>query len=188
MKMNLEKLSERIIEGGDIIIEEALELANLHGSALYPLFGAASRIKEHFVGDKVFLCSIVNAKSGRCPENCSFCAQSAHHKTDAPVYSLIDEERMVACAREAEKNGSSCYGIITSGTSIKKGEELERICNAVRRIRRETGITPSCSLVLSIMKQHLPLLKRAWKPTITTLKLPAAFSPTSAPPTTMKKM
>ncbi|ACM21351.1 biotin synthase [Geotalea daltonii FRC-32] len=146
MKMNLEKLGERIIEGGDILVEEALELANLRGSALYPLFGAASRIKEHFVGDKVFLCSIVNAKSGRCPENCSFCAQSAHHKTDAPVYSLIDEERMVACAREAEKNGSSCYGIITSGTSIKKGEELERICNAVRRIRRETGITPSCSL------------------------------------------
>lgn len=146
MAMELHALGNRIMEGGEISQDEALHLANLQGSALYPLFYAATRIKEHFVGDKVFLCSIVNAKSGRCPENCSFCAQSAHHKTDAPVYSLIDEERMVRCAHEAEKNGSSCYGIITSGTSVNKGEELDRICSAVRRIRRETRIVPSCSL------------------------------------------
>ncbi|WP_243371322.1 biotin synthase BioB [Geotalea sp. SG265] len=146
MTINLDLLADRIGNGGTITREEALQLADLSGSALFPLFCAANRIKEHFVGDKVFLCSIINAKSGRCPENCSFCAQSAHHRTDAPVYSLIDEERMVACAKEAEKSGSSCYGIITSGTSVKKGDELDRICNAVRRIRRETGITPSCSL------------------------------------------
>jgi biotin synthase len=53
---------------------------------------------------------------------------------------------MVACAREAEANGSTCYGIITSGTGIAKGEELDRILRAVRRIKAETGITPSCSL------------------------------------------
>jgi biotin synthase len=146
MNINMEALADRIVKGGSITPEEALQITVLQGSDLFPLFLAANRIKEHFVGDKVFLCSIVNAKSGRCPENCSFCAQSAHHKTDAPVYALIDEERMVNCAREAEKNGSSCYGIITSGTSVNRGEELDRICSAVRRIRRETGIIPSCSL------------------------------------------
>lgn len=146
MKHYIDALKDRIIDGHHITHDEALSLSEMNGPALFSLFVAANSVKEHFVGDKVFLCSIVNAKSGRCPENCSFCAQSAHHRTDAPVYALIDEERMVACAKEAEKSGSSCYGIITSGTSINKGEELGRICNAVKRIRAETTITPSCSL------------------------------------------
>jgi biotin synthase len=146
MRKTIDTIADRIIDGGSITGEEALKVAGIAGSELFSLFTAANRIKEHFVGDKVFLCSIINAKSGRCPENCSFCAQSAHHRTDAPVYPLVDEESMVACAHAAEKNGSSCYGIITSGTSIKKGEELDRILRAVGRIRKETGITPSCSL------------------------------------------
>jgi biotin synthase len=146
MENNIATFADRIINGEEITRGEALELSQLKGSALFLLFAAAHRIKEHYLGDKVYLCSIINAKSGRCPENCSFCAQSAHHQTDAPVYSLVDEERMVAGAHEAEKNGSSCYGIITSGTTINKGAELETICRAVRRIGEETGITPSCSL------------------------------------------
>jgi len=146
MKTTIAAIADRIISGGHISGDEALALAATRGPALFFLFAEANRIKERFVGERVYLCSIINAKSGRCPENCAFCAQSAHHETDAPVFPLVDEERMVACAREAEANGSTCYGIITSGTGIKKGEELERICRAVRRIRQETGITPSCSL------------------------------------------
>lgn len=146
MRSTLEAIADRIIAGGTIDEAEALELCRLSGPQMFPLFAAASRIKSHFVGDQVHLCSIINAKSGRCPENCSFCAQSAHHATNAPVYPLVDEERMVACAHDAERNGSSCYGIITSGTGIAKGEELERICRAVRRIKEETSISPSCSL------------------------------------------
>lgn len=64
---------------------------------------------------------------------------------------------MVACAREAEANGSTCYGIITSGTGITGGEELERICRAVRRIRKETAITPSCSLGIITAETALAL-------------------------------
>lgn len=160
MRKHIDTIADRIIDGGAITGREALEMAALSDSGLFPLFVAANRIKEHFVGGKVFLCSIINAKSGRCPENCSFCAQSAHHRTDAPVYPLVDEERMVACAHEAEKNGSSCYGIITSGTSIKTGEELDRILRAVRRIRSETGIAPSCSLGI-IDRETATALKEA---------------------------
>ncbi len=140
------EIADRIIGGGSISEAEAVTLSSASGLDAYSLFLAASRVKEHFVGNSVHLCSIINAKSGRCPENCAFCAQSAHHKTAAPVYPLVDEEKIVACAKAAEEEGSSCYGIITSGTSISKGEELERICRALRRIRSETGITPSCSL------------------------------------------
>ena len=146
MTKQFTEIADRIIEGGTISEAEAVILSSAKGLDAYALFLAASRVKEHFVGNSVHLCSIINAKSGRCPENCAFCAQSAHHKTAAPVYPLVDEEKIVACAKAAEEEGSSCYGIITSGTSISKGEELERICRALRRIRSETGITPSCSL------------------------------------------
>jgi biotin synthase len=146
MRMKISAISDRIINGGQITGEEAIVLSETGGSDLFFLFSEANRIREHFLSKKIFLCSIINAKSGRCPENCSFCSQSAHHKTESPVFPLLDEERMVAGAREAESDGSSCYGIITSGTGIRRGEELERICRAVRRIRKDMKISPSCSL------------------------------------------
>jgi biotin synthase len=132
--------------GGEITEEEALRLSTASGTDRYALFMAASMVKEHFVGSKVSLCSIINAKSGRCAENCAFCAQSSHHSSDVPVYALVDEESLVAGAIQAEKCGSICYGIVTSGTGISQGEELDRICRALRRIRKETTIAPSCSL------------------------------------------
>jgi biotin synthase len=146
MSHDILAIADRIIAGGQLTEAEALDLITVSGNDRFTLFLAASRVKEHFVGTSVSLCSIINAKSGRCPENCAFCAQSAHHCTDVPVYDLVDEESLVKGAQEAEKNGSVCYGIVTSGTTITPGAELERICTALRRIRSETGITPSCSL------------------------------------------
>jgi biotin synthase len=146
LRTTIAAIADRIIAGGHISETEVLELTNVAGSDLFFLFAEASRIREQFLGSKIFLCSIINAKSGRCPENCSFCAQSAHHTTDAPVYPLVDEDRMVACAKEAEAAGSHCYGIITSGTGIANREELARIERAIRRIKAETAISPSCSL------------------------------------------
>lgn len=146
MAEEIGSLAQRIINGGQLSENESLELTKVDGNDRFALFLAASRVKSHFVGDSVSLCSIINAKSGRCPENCAFCSQSAHHTSDVPVYRLIDEESMVTGAREAEKSGSTCYGIITSGTTVKKGEELDRICRAVVRIKNETSISPSCSL------------------------------------------
>lgn len=146
MNSTIETLANRIINGEGLSEDEAIAISASSGTDLFALFLAASRIKEHFLGNEIDLCSIINAKSGRCPENCAFCAQSAHHSTNAPVYPLVDEEQIVACAKDAEANGSHCYGIITSGTTINKGEELDRICRALRRIRETTSIAPSCSL------------------------------------------
>lgn len=145
METFINAIVERIMQGGSITAEEAVRLADADGSAVFDLFRGATRLKEKFVGSEVHLCSIINAKSGRCAENCAFCAQSAHHKTDAPVYPLVDEEQLVASARHAEASGSACFGIITSGTTVN-GAELDRIVAALRRIRQETTILPSCSL------------------------------------------
>jgi len=159
MKNMIAAIADRVVSGGTITGDEALQLASAKSPDLFFLFAEANRIKEYFIGANVYLCSIINAKSGRCPENCAFCAQSAHHRTEAPVFPLVEEERMVACAKEAEANGSTCYGIITSGTGISRGEELERICRAVGRIRRETGITPSCSLGIIDLETAIALKK-----------------------------
>lgn len=145
MQKFIDGVAERIIQGGSLTPEEAVRLTDADGAAIFDLFRGASRIKEHFVGAEVHLCSIINAKSGRCAEDCAFCAQSAHHSTDAPVYPLVEEERLLKSALAAESDGSACFGIITSGTTVN-GAELEQILSALRRIRKETTILPSCSL------------------------------------------
>ena len=145
MEKAINEVVHRVIQGGSITAEEAIRFAGAEGMDVFDLFRGASRIKEHFVGSDVHLCSIINAKSGRCAEDCAFCAQSAHHNTDAPVYPLVAEDRLLEGARAAEESGSACYGIITSGTTVN-GAELENILSALRRIREETSVVPSCSL------------------------------------------
>ncbi|MDA8430985.1 MAG: biotin synthase BioB [Geobacteraceae bacterium] len=160
MRTFVQKVSEQVIAGGELAPDDALRLTAASGPDLYLLFAEASRIREHFKGRAASLCSIINAKSGRCPENCAFCAQSSAHTTNTPVYPLVDEEELVRCAHSAEQNGARCYGIITSGTGIQPGNELNKICRALRRIKDETGIEPSCSLGILDLETAL-LLKQA---------------------------
>jgi biotin synthase len=156
----IQKTTDRVLAGEVLSAEDALRLTDAVGPDLSLLFAEASRIREHYKGNSASLCSIINAKSGRCPENCAFCAQSSAHTTNVQVYPLVDEEELVSCAHSAEQNGARCYGIITSGTGIQPGAELEKICRAVRRIKSETGIDPSCSLGILDLKTAL-LLKEA---------------------------
>lgn len=142
----IQKMADKVLAGGAIGDDEALTLSGATGTDRYLLFAEAARIRDSYVGTAVHLCSIINAKSGRCAENCAFCAQSAHHDTGVEVYPLVDEDEIVRCAVLAEQNGAGCYGIVTSGTSINSADELERVCRAVTRIKSETGISPSCSL------------------------------------------
>lgn len=138
--------TDKSLAGERLTAEEARLILTAQGATLSAVLAGAHRIKEHFFGNRIELCSIINAKSGRCPENCAFCAQSAHHRTAAPVYPLKSLEEMLAGARAAEAEGSHCFGIVTSGTRAGKGEELERILAAIREIRATTRIEPSASL------------------------------------------
>lgn len=146
MRKFVQEKTDDVLNGAALDTADVLRLSELGGSDLYLLFAEASRIREHFKGNAASLCSIINAKSGRCPENCAFCAQSSAHSTNIAVYPLVDENEIVNCAKSAELNGAKCYGIVTSGTGIQPGEELDKICRAVRRISQETAVRPSCSL------------------------------------------
>ena len=140
------ELAEQVINGQQITNDDAHRLLQAQGAELSYVFAGAHRIREHFCQDHVGLCSIINAKSGRCAENCAFCAQSSHADTDAPVYPLKSKEEIVAGAREADAGNGHCYGIVTSGTRISQGKELDTILQAFREIRETTNIKPSASL------------------------------------------
>jgi biotin synthase len=146
MENSYAEMADRILDGGGITQGEALRIARSADSETFPLLYQANRLREHYFGNTVHLCSIINAKSGLCPEDCSFCAQSVSHDTDIPVYPLVDADEIVTGARNAEKTGSGCFGIVTSGSSAVKGGELDDICGALRRINEETSIRPACSL------------------------------------------
>lgn len=126
--------------------EQAYQLAAVPATELPALLTAATLVREQAFGTKVSLCAIVNAKSGLCPEDCAFCAQSAHHATTVAQYPLLDEQTLLENARRAAACGAGCYGIVTSGSGIRSGEELDRICSVIRKIRAEGLIAPGASL------------------------------------------
>ena len=142
----IQQALEIVLSGGSIGREEALELCNLPQEAMLDLLVAAHRIRLAYKGTAVELCSIVNAKSGRCTENCAFCAQSAHHHTAVDVYPLLPAEELIRRARSAAVSGVHRFGIVTSGTRISLLEEWREILRAVEVIATEGKIWPDASL------------------------------------------
>ncbi len=104
-------------------------------------------------------CSIINAKSGLCDRGCAFCAQAYPDRTKAPVYPLVSVEQMLEGAKAAKSIGALRYSIVTSGKGIKDAE-LERILEAVKRIRSEVGIKVDVSLGI-LSREQLRALKEA---------------------------
>ena len=91
----LAKIKSKILSGGQITFDEALQLTQLPGEQLFNLFNTARQIREHFWGNSIEFCSIINAKSGHCSENCNFCAQSIHFPTKIKTYPLLTHKRFL---------------------------------------------------------------------------------------------
>ncbi len=143
----LENLTTQIIQHNyQINKQKALEIATIPKDDALLLFHYAAKIRKHFRGEKISLCSIVNAKSGACSEDCSFCSQSAHFKTESPVYPLMEPEAVVEAARVAHRDGAESFGIVISGLGIKNRKELESIGELVKHILAEVDIEVHGSL------------------------------------------
>ena len=110
MTSTIESLKAKAIATRGLGSEDALELYEKGSENLFALLSAASEIREYFKGKTVSLCAIINAKSGRCAENCAFCAQSAHHSSDAPVYPLVSANQYDRNAKKAREDGAQCSG------------------------------------------------------------------------------
>jgi len=98
------------------------------------LMATALELKLSHRQDSFALCSIINAKSGACSENCRFCTQSAHFPTETPIYPLLDSDEIIEAARQAKENGASRFSLVTSGrgASDQEVEELARRISAIR--------------------------------------------------------
>ena len=122
----------RILEDGMPINKElARKLADLPGEDTLDLISLANKVKNKF-SNGIHACSIVNAKSGICQENCRFCAQSAHHHANIETYDLLRPEQILQEAETAYQNGVRHFGIVTSGTGYHIiNEEFMRILTAI---------------------------------------------------------
>ncbi len=145
MRKEIQRIGDKVLGGGSLLMRDVLPLIDMEGPDILDLASVANRIREEFNGSRIDLCSLLNAKSGRCPEDCAFCAQSAHYKTNAPVYLLMDKDRMVEGAMEVERKGIKRFCIITSGRE-PKDREFDILLKALEEIRRETNLDLDCSL------------------------------------------
>jgi len=150
--------AERVQEIGSIDKEYALELSRAAGLDIFKLFYLANLTRIKYRGNKVDLCSIVNAKSGACPEDCSFCAQSVHSRTDVKAYPLITEEKILEAAVSAKKFGAKRFCVVTSGRKVS-GKEIENICSFVSNIKN-LGLLP-CATLGMLSLSELEMLKEA---------------------------
>lgn len=152
--------------------------------ALPELISRANKIRKEFIGSKLELCSIMNAKSGLCSEDCKFCAQSSRHKADifTPLekvtgkkggrnkahplressltgftYPLKDKDEIIKAAENAKKIGAERFGIVTSGNHLEKSE-LNIIAQAISEIKDKVAITV-CASLGALSKNELNLLK-----------------------------
>lgn len=129
-------LKEKVQNGGEISREEALKL---YDAPLEELCQAADEIRTQFCRNEFDICTIINGKSGKCSENCKYCAQSAHYHTGAGEYPLLDTKEIVEQARYNADRGVLRYSIVTSGRALKDSE-VDQMCGAIREIKKNVKI------------------------------------------------
>ena len=106
---------------------------------LEELCAAANEVREHFCGNVFDVCTIINGKSGKCSENCKFCAQSRYYRTKVDAYSLIGSETIVEQAKYNEERGVLRYSIVTSGRALSS-KEVDRVCESLEAVQKESDI------------------------------------------------
>ncbi len=145
--MQIAELGQRVLGGGHITREEGAWLFNLeNGADIFDLLSWANRIREHFKGNKIHLCSIVNVKAGGCSENCRFCSQSAAYQTDSPRYGLVESEPVLRAADEAQANGVTALGLVAAWRGLDEGPVLDEICDRLEELKQSGKTRPDASL------------------------------------------
>lgn len=141
--MDMLKLAQQIIEGKRL--KRGDDYSVFLECDLKELCQGADRIREYFVGDKVDLCSIINGRSGKCPEDCKYCAQSAHNHTNCEVYEFLPENKILESCKFNESQGVDRFSIVTAGKALT-GEEFEKAIHAFETMHRECKIDLCASM------------------------------------------
>ena len=141
--MDILNLAQEIIHGKRLTRED--DLSFFLTCDLEPLCQGADEIRKACVGDKVDLCSIINGRSGRCPEDCKYCAQSAHYHTECDVYDFLPEEAILEACKMNESEGVDRFSIVTAGRALT-GEEFDQAIHAYETMHRECKIDLCASM------------------------------------------
>ena len=146
MKQDVTQLAEQVLESGEGISKgQAYALLETPESELLSLAHLANKIRERFMGRKVDMCSLINAKSGRCSEDCSFCSQSAHYETGVAEYEFVSLDQILSAAKSAERYGVHEFCIVAAWKTIPE-EIFPKIKEAVKAVREHTTLQVTCSL------------------------------------------
>lgn len=150
----IKSVKNKILAGKQITTEEVAELLKIQDKQI--VYNLANEIKKHFIGNNVEFCSIVNAKSGSCSEDCKWCSQSAHYKTLIEKYSFINSHQAVNAAMQSTKQGINRFSLVTSGRTLKTNE-LEQALSIYKKIQNKTNINLCASMGLLNKLQLLQL-------------------------------
>ncbi|ENH97763.1 biotin synthase [Gracilibacillus halophilus YIM-C55.5] len=132
-------LAERVIHGDNLSDKEALSILHCPDEQLLLLLHGAYQIRHHYYGNRVKLNMILNAKSGLCPENCGYCAQSAVAKTPTETYRMVDKETLLEGAKQADRLRVGTYCIVASGRGPSH-REVDTVTSAVEEIKHQYGL------------------------------------------------
>ena len=152
----IKELTNKIINKNyHISKNEAIELLN---TDVKDLSYCAEQIRKKFCDSKFDMCSIINGKSGKCSENCKFCAQSAHYKTNIKEYSLFDTDSIFNVAKHNWNKKVKRFSIVTSGKKLTD-EEIDLVCKTYEKIKKECNIMLCASMGLLTKQQFIKLKK-----------------------------
>lgn len=146
-------LAEKVLSGGEITRQEAEFLINVDDNDTMLLLAMADKIRQKYAGNAVDCCAILNGRSGKCSENCKFCAQSAHYHTGVREYPLLSEEEIFAAAQKAKAAGAVRFSVVTSGRGQSRADDFDNICRVLRRIKQELQIEVCASLGILTLEQ-----------------------------------
>lgn len=142
--MNINELKNKVLNGYHITKNEAVELTT---ADLKELCQAANEIRQKCCGDDFDICTIINGKSGRCSENCKYCAQSSHYNAKCEVYPLLGKDEIVKQALYNYEKGVLRYSIVCSGKRLSDSE-VDSLCESIRAIKQDCPISVCVSVGL----------------------------------------
>ncbi len=139
----IEECYDLVVSGGQLSFEQALLLANQTDHV--KLYEKADMLRQYVHGDSFDLCSIINAKSGKCSEDCKFCAQSSHYPTEIEEYPLVDIEEAISQGIDNQNNGVKRYSLVTAGKSVQL-TQLKELGKIYRKLRETTTLELCASM------------------------------------------
>ena len=159
MIQHINDLTNSVINGNDITLESALEIINISNTdsdSLEALFNGANEIRKKFIGNKADLCTIKNVKSGKCSEDCTFCAQSSHFTTSVEEYDILPYSEILASAQEVEAFGGHRFSLVSSGRG-PTDDEVTVLCDIYKKLKKDTSLKLCASHGLLSYEQGLRL-------------------------------